>query len=295
MVITMPKSPTGADAFCKNCGMRISLDARYCQNCGSPIRAAETPDKEKAQPKKEVDIESRLSILESKIEEIIQLISQNSTIFFKRSSSLSDRLIDYYPTYYVTFAGIIQSLVFGFLLLAILDQLSDFSKGTFDPLWIILIFAIFFFMISIWISYTRLVAVFQVTPQTLDGIIPFCFGLIQALVILSINLKELSWYYFSLTSIAVVGLIQWAHAFHQARLHYERNRILLEAFGNWDRRAKRMAVIRGPIFVAFGVSEALFHLHSLPLAVITLVMNALLLVFLHTSFKKLFKKLSEYS
>jgi hypothetical protein len=275
--------------------MRISLDARYCQNCGSPIRAAETPDKEKAQPKKEVDIESRLSILESKIEEIIQLISQNSTIFFKRSSSLSDRLIDYYPTYYVTFAGIIQSLVFGFLLLAILDQLSDFSKGTFDPLWIILIFAIFFFMISIWISYTRLVAVFQVTPQTLDGIIPFCFGLTQALVILSINLKELSWYYFSLTSIAVVGLIQWAHAFHQARLHYERNRILLEAFRNWDRRAKRMAVIRGPIFVAFGVSEALFHLHSLPLAFITLVMNALLLVFLHTSFKKLFKKLSEYS
>jgi hypothetical protein len=244
----MPKSLTGADASCKNCGMRVSPDARYCQNCGSPIRAAGTP----------------------------------------RYSSLRDRLIDYYPTYYVTFAGIIQSLIFGFLLLAILDQMSEFNNGTFDPIWLILIFALMFFMISIWISYTRLVAVFQVVPQTLDGIIPFCFGLTQALAVFSINLKELSWYYFSLSFIAVVGLIQWAHAFHQIRLQHERNRVLLEAFGNWDRRAKRMAVIRGPIFVAFGVSESLFHFHSLPLAVITLVMNALLLVFLHTSFKKIF-------
>ena len=142
----MPKSPSGADGSCTKCGMRVAPDARYCQNCGSPLSAAGTPDdKEHTRPGKGFESKSRLSTLESQLEELIQLISQNSTDLFKRSSSHIDRLIDYYPTYYVTFAGIIQSLIFGFLLLAILDQMSEFNNGTFDPIWLILIFALMFF------------------------------------------------------------------------------------------------------------------------------------------------------
>jgi hypothetical protein len=239
-----------------------------------------------AQPKKEVDLESRFSALESKIEDLRQLISQNKNVITRKPVSHIDRLIDFTPTYYVTFVSIIQSAALGLLLLALLDQLSNISKGIFNPIWIILISALFLFIAAIWIAYTRQYVIMTVAPQTLDGIIPFLFGLTQALAIFSIDLNELSWYYFSLTSIALVGVIQYTHTFREARIHYERNKDMLELFGNWDQKAKFMAILRGLIFFSFGVLEALLNLHSLLLAIITLILNVLLIVVLHRSLKK---------
>ncbi len=239
----------GMHDCCENCGVLIYPDAKYCQNCGA-------------------------------------LISPTSiTRHSKMSPSIIDKLVDFNPTYYVTFISIIQSAALGFLLLALLDQLSSISKGNFDPIWLILIISLIFFIAAIWIAYTRQIIVFNLIPQTLDGLIPFCFGVTQALAVFSISLHELSWFYFSLTSIAIVGFIQYVHVFREARLHYERNKDALELFGDWDRKAKLMAVFRGLIFLAFGVSEAFLDLHSILLASITLVLNALVIIIIHISLK----------
>ncbi|MCJ7445136.1 MAG: hypothetical protein MUO26_11545 [Methanotrichaceae archaeon] len=67
---------------------------------------------------------------------------------------------------------------------------------------------------------------------------------------------------------------------------YERNKDVLEIFGNWDQKAKLMVVLRCIIFFSFGVLETLFNLYSLSLAIITLVLNALVIVILHRNLKK---------
>lgn len=240
---------------CENCGVSVYPDAKYCQNCGALVLLTGTPH-----------------------------------VISKVPPSIIDKLIDFNPTYYVTFISIIQSAALGFLLLALLDQLSSIIKGIFDPIWIILISSLFFFIAAIWIAYTRQIVVFNLVPQTLDGLIPFCFGVTQALAVFSINLQELSWFYFSLSSIAVVGFIQYVHLFREARIHNERNKDALDLLGDWDRKAKLMAVLRALIFFTFGVLEALLDLHSFYLAIITLVLNALVIFIIHRSLKKL----SEY-
>lgn len=237
------------------------------------------------QSQKEIDLVSRLSILESKTEEIQHLSSQRNRISPEKSHI--ERLIEYMPTYYVTFISIIQSAALGLLLLAILDQLTTVSKGTFEPLWTVLTIGLFFFIVAIWMTYTRSVAVFVLVPQTLDAIIPFCFAVTQALAVFSINLHEVAWFYYSLCSIAVVGYVQYYHTFHQARLHLDKNRAVLQLLGNWDQKARLMAVVRGLTFLSFGVAESILHLESLYLALITLIYNVLLIVFLHRGFKVL--------
>jgi len=57
--------------------------------------------------------------------------------------------------------------------------------------------------------------------------------------------------------------------------------------GPWDRKAILMAVIRGSIFIIFGLSEAFFELKSLYFAIFFLLINVLLIMFLHRSFKTL--------
>lgn len=246
----MREQSPGTLHCCENCGISIYPDAKYCQNCGALLSPTRIPD-----------------------------------AISKIPTPIVDKLIDYNPTYYVTFISIIQSAALGFLLLALLDQLSSISKGIFDPIWIILISSLFFFIAAIWIAYTRQIIVFSLAPQTLDGLIPFCFGLTQALAVFSINLHELSWFYFSLSSIAIVGFIQYMHLFREARIHYERNKDALELFGDWERKAKLMAVLRALIFFAFGALEAFLDLHSLYLAIITLVLNALVIITIHISLK----------
>jgi hypothetical protein len=271
--------------FCGHCGAPVNREADYCSACGTGIpRTGETRARN---AKMDNDFGSRILRLESKLDEIKHLLSQNYRILNKDSPMYIDRLLDYMPTYYVTLVSIIQSIALGLLFAALFNELSGITRGTFDPIWTILILGTFFLIISIWITYTRTVPAMRVIPQTLDAIVPFFFGLTQALAIFCISLHEIAWFYFSLSSCAVVAILQYIHSFRQARLHYEKNREFLEKMGPWDRKAIMMAVIRGSIFIIFGLSEAFLKLKSLYFALFFLLINILLIMFLHRSFKTL--------
>ncbi len=271
--------------FCGHCGAPVHCEANYCSACGTGIpRAGEIRERN---AKRDNDIGSRILRLESKLDEIKHLLSQDNRIVNKESPTYIDRLLDYMPTYYVTLVSIIQSIALGLLFAALFNEVSGITRGTFDPIWTILITGTFFLIISIWITYTRTVPAMRVIPQTLDAIVPFFFGLTQALAIFCISLHEIAWFYFSLSSCAVVAILQYIHSFRQARLHYEKNREFLEKMGPWDRKAIMMAVIRGSIFIIFGLSEAFFELKSLYFAIFFLLINVLLIMFLHRSFKTL--------
>jgi hypothetical protein len=287
MLIIMPEQTPVTAKYCGHCGASINLDAKYCSCCGTGIpMVGETHERN---AKRDNDFGSRISSLESKLDEIKYRISQNNRILNKKSPMYIDRLLDYMPTYYVTLVSIIQSIALGLLFAALFNEVSGITRGTFDPIWTILIIGTFFIIISIWITYTRTVPAMRVIPQTLDAIIPFFFGLTQALAIFCISLHEIAWFYFSLSSCAGVAILQYIHSFRQARFHYENNREFLEKMGPWDRKAIMMAVIRGSIFIVFGLSEAFLKLKSLYFAIFFLLINVLLIIFLHRSFKELSK------
>jgi hypothetical protein len=215
---------------------------------------------------------------------------RNNRISAIQSPAYIDRLLDYMPTYYVTLVSIIQSIALGLLFGALYNEMSGLSRGTFDPVWTILILGTFFIIMSIWITYTRLTSAMRVIPQTLDGIIPFFFGLTEALSIFCISLHEVVWFYFSLVFLAAVAIVQYLHSFHQAHVHFEKNREFLEKIGSWDKNAIMMAVARGLFFIVFGCTAAFFPQYSLFIALIFLCMNIVLIIFLHWSFRAL----SEY-
>jgi hypothetical protein len=129
-----------------------------------------------------------------------------------KSISLSDepfdieeRLIDIYPTYMVTLISIIQAAALGYLLLAAKDQLSNAVTSAYDPIWTILIIGMFVMIVATWIQYSHAVLTLQLTPTTLGALVPFLFGVTQALAIFSINLQQSALFYFSMSLTPLLG------------------------------------------------------------------------------------------
>ncbi len=182
---------------------------------------------------------------------------------------------DFYPTYMVTLVSIIQAAVLGYLLLAVYDQLRYIDAGTYDPYWTILILATFLLIVATWIQYTRAAIAMRFVPSTLDSLVPFFFGVSQALVIFSINLQHASWFYFACTLTSLVALSAYISVYRQLRQHQDRieNRAFLSRLQPTERIAIRWSMLRGAIFFSFGVIEALLALQSLLLATVVLAMN----------------------
>ena len=184
-----------------------------------------------------------------------------------------DRVAEFFPTYYVTLISIIQVTAFGYLLLVAKDQLSSILAGTFDPLWTVLIVGFFIMIVATWMNYTHYVTTLRLTPSSLDALIPFCFGATQALVIFTIGLQQLAWFYFAMAANAVVAISQTLVIVREVRLHqeYEEHRV-------WIEKSKSIFplplwfAVRLLLFLFFGVAEALFNLHSLLLAIVYLAL-----------------------
>jgi hypothetical protein len=113
----MPESSNETAKYCRNCGVPVNCGVYTCPVCG---------------------------------------LSQNNPILNANSTMNIDRLLDYMPTYYVTLVSIIQSIALGLLFAALFNELSSITRGTFNPIWTILILGVFFIIMSIWITYTRL-------------------------------------------------------------------------------------------------------------------------------------------
>jgi hypothetical protein len=244
----MSEPPPTTPNHCGKCGASAYPGANYCQNCGKSISLSDEP----------FDIE--------------------------------ERLIDIYPTYMVTLISIIQAAALGYLLLAAKDQLSNAVTSAYDPIWTILIIGMFVMIVATWIQYSHAVLTLQLTPTTLGALVPFLFGVTQALAIFSINLQQSALFYFSMSFNALVGLSSYISMFREARLHQDRaaNRLFLERAGTYPRNIERTTVARFAIFLSFGVTEALFKLNSLYLAIVVLVMNVMMLVVIHRNMNRMF-------
>jgi hypothetical protein len=196
------------------------------------------------------------------------------------SHTPTDRVAEFFPTYYVTLISIIQVTAFGYLLLVAKDQLSSILAGTYDPIWTFLIVGFFIMIVATWMSYTHYVTSLRLTPSSLDALIPFCFGATQALVIFSISLQQLAWFYFAMVANALVAISQTYVIFREVRLHqeYEEHRVWIEKSGSLS-VLPRWYAVRLLIFLSFGVAEALLNLHSLLLAIVFLALCVMSFVF----------------
>ncbi|MGZ8886302.1 MAG: hypothetical protein ACXW1O_07010 [Halobacteriota archaeon] len=184
-----------------------------------------------------------------------------------------DRVAEFFPTYYVTLISIIQVTAFGYLLLVAKDQLSSILAGTYDPLWTVLIVGFFIMIVATWMSYTHYVTSLRLTPSSLDALIPFCFGATQALVIFSISLQQLAWFYFAMVANAMVAISQTYVLKREVGLHqeYEAHRVWIEKSGSLSGLPRWFAV-RLLLFLSFGVAEALLNLQSIFLAIVYLAL-----------------------
>jgi len=184
--------------------------------------------------------------------------------------------MDFYPTYMVTLISIIQAAALGYLLLAVRDQLSQAFAGTYDPLWTIFIVAMFIMIVATWLQYTRGVIAARFVPSTIGAVIPFLFGVTQALVIFCITLQQVAAFYFAFFLNALVGFVQSVSFVREVKLNQDciENRVLLSRLGPTFRTTVRMMGARAVI-------EALFRLNSLVLAVILLASNVVMIVGVH--------------
>lgn len=203
----------------------------------------------------------------------------------------TDRVAEFFPTYYITLISIIQVTAFGYLLLVAKDQLSSILSGTYDPIWTILIVGFFIMIAATWMNYTHFITVLRLKPTSLDALIPFCFGATQALVIFCIGLQQLAWFYFANIANAVVAITQTYATAREARLHqeYEENRAYvekMERFGTFS-MLRRWYATRLLIFIVFGITEALFNLHSLLLAIVYLALCVMSFVFVGRGAKQI--------
>jgi hypothetical protein len=200
----------------------------------------------------------------------------------------ADQVKDFFPTYMVTLISIIQAAALGYLLLAANDQLSYIIAGTYDPIWTILIVGMFIMIVATWFQYSQLVMMLRLVPTTLGALVPFCFGVTQALVIFSIVHQQIAWFYFAMTLNALLGFSSYVVYLREAKLEEDRieNRILLERMGADPRRIEFMTVLRSTIFFSFGVAEALFKLESLFFAFVVLALNIIMIASVHRLSKK---------
>jgi hypothetical protein len=82
----MPARPTATANYCEHYGTSVNLEAKYFQTCGKILLSNGISRDEAATREKDTDLIARLSILETKIEELKQLI-------FPHDSSASDEIV----------------------------------------------------------------------------------------------------------------------------------------------------------------------------------------------------------
>ncbi len=143
----------------------------------------------------------------------------------------------------------------------------------------------FIMIIATWVQYTRPIIIARLLPSTIDAAIPFFFGVTQALIIFSITLQQVAWFYFAFSLNALVGFASFVSTVRELKQHEDRieNKFILARARPSIRMNTRMIVLRSVIFFSFGMIETLFKLQSLFLAVVVLAMNIVMIIAVHRS------------
>ncbi len=187
-----------------------------------------------------------------------------------------ERALDVFPTYMITFFSVIQSIVLGYLLLTIKDQLVYPLAGVFpDPVWITAIIATFLLVITVWQEYVIASITFEYVPNLPDALIIFLFGLTQALVVFSIDYHRIVWYCFSMSSVCIVAFLAYVNALHEAKWNLEKNRVALELSRNLYRISKSWILVYSIPSFLFGISEILWPSRLNPLYIVIIIAASL--------------------
>ncbi len=277
----MPVLPTATANYCEHCGASVNPEAKYCQNCGKVISSSDISRGEAATRAKDTDLTARLFALETKIEEIKQLLFRRDSIENDEITHV-DQNIKWFPSIYATLITIVQSIALGYLFLAIKDQLGTYlTHGTYNPIWSMLIIAIFLWIVSVFSVGVLTRRALRYVPDERDILIPFLFGLTEALAIFSISFQKFSWYYFSIGLFWLVGFFSFFHMFRESKLLYEKNRVVLDHFSTTIRNGQRLSILFAILFFSFSMSETLWNLNSLYFAIVALVWGVLHISFAH--------------
>jgi len=121
----MPVRPTATANYCEHCGASVNPEANYCQTCGKVISSSDISRGEAATLEKDTDLIAHLFALETKIEEIKQLLFPHDGIENDEIIHV-DQNIKWFPSIYATLITIVQSIALGYLFHAIKDQLSTY-------------------------------------------------------------------------------------------------------------------------------------------------------------------------
>jgi len=202
-----------------------------------------------------------------------------------------ERALDDFPTYHITFFSIIQSVVLGYLLLTIKDELAyALAGGSPNPVWISLTLAAFLMIIAFWQEYIVGSIVFRWAPGLPDAMIPVLFGLTESLVVFSISFQQIVLYYFSLSSVCVVAVLQYVNLIRESSWHFEKNRAALELSKELYRTNEIWMLVYAVAAFFFGMSEVIWRLNSLYLAIFIVLCLVAWLIRGHIFWKRLFEK-----
>lgn len=151
------------------------------------------------------------------------------------------------PNFYLSLIGMIQSIMFGFFLLTVIQRDALNLEG-FD-FWIYLIKAISVFLMIIitWHEYAYSRKIFYWVPTIFDSFFPFLFGIAQYLVIMTFNNTSL--WFISLVLYAVVGL----NAYFRTNYMLKKNDEVRDEVSSAIKHLKRMilASLSTSIFFCF--------------------------------------------
>lgn len=201
----------------------------------------------------------------------------------------TDRVIEFYSVFHLTFISIIQAAALGYLLVSIKSvAVNVLTKGVYNPVIIVLIATTFLVIVSLWQGYIMETSIYRYVPQTPDMIIPFFLALAESLMIYGIDFQNIAWWYFSNSLYTLVVFFAFFFLYKQARKQPERNRVVLKLAGSSSSRIKGIGILGcGVLTLFFGVFESTWKMNSLYFAVVPLVMAVIWLVYQDIGWKKL--------
>jgi len=199
-------------------------------------------------------------------------------------------MVDFGPVAGLTLASIIQAAAMGYLFVVVRDQINKLGEGTLGQIYAILIFASFLVIIIIWLETVMVTQSFRYPQNFWHVILPFFMGLTQFLLIMSIDLHNVAWWYLSLSSVTLVALLMFFHTYRQARLYHEENRVVLEKLGGSARTTEISILVVTLIYLCFGVLESIWKLNSLYIAVFALAIIIAWMVNRNLYWKKITKR-----
>ncbi len=200
------------------------------------------------------------------------------------------RVIEFWPTYYITFMSIIQSLVLGYLLLSAKSVIATMStQGVYNPVIIVQLIVAFVVIVSLWQGYMIDISAYRSIMQTPDAVIPFLFGITESFMIFSIEFQQFAWWCFNGTLHSLVVFLAVFTQQQQVKKFPEQNSVVLELLGPLARQKEIGVLFTAAIMFFFGVFEVTWKMNSvyqLVVSLVTLVMTTSFMFTVDISWKK---------